>query len=324
MKKGLQYILIFLAMCFLAGRSDAAGADTSGLTYLTELNIRAGYHFFNESSSWINSKETLFNEDFFRRHEQTADLIYSDNVDTNISSIRMGMPMITLEYITGLSLHNFPLIKKIKSLRRFRGIRMGAALTFYPFSKTEKNYYSGDIIFQNPGGDPTEPAAFTITNGEVSMEEKSLMIIPTINFYYYHERGFGFNAVKIIPFGGVEVGMPILNGERRARLTGDPALVAPGVTYSVDASIQETWFNEVGVRTGACAGVQIYLGGANYLELRGGFIYQETSIGLQRSGTWNDDKNGISYSRDVAVSNRSAVFSQTGFYITLGYTVGLK
>lgn len=306
------------------GTHRGNGAETSGLTYLGELNIRMGYHFFSESSSWIASKEEMFNEDFFRRHEQNAGLIYSDNVDTGISNIRLGMPVLTLEYVMGLSLHNFPLFEKIKGISSFRGIRLGLALTFYPFSQIDKSYYSGDIVFQNPGGDPTEPAEFTISNGEISMEEKSLLVIPSVNFYYFHERGFGFKAIRIIPFGGIEFGMAILNGERRAELKGDPAVIAPGETYSITASMQETFFNEVSFRTGISAGLQFYIGGPSYIELRGGFIYQESSVELQRSGTWNDDKNGVSYSRDVTVSSRSAVFSQTGFYITLGYTVGLR
>jgi len=300
----LTFIMIFSSVSLMA---------KSSIVYLSELSIRGGYNFFSESSSWIKGREDILNNELFFRDENYK----SNNVDTNLSSIGMGSPIIRIEYNMGIALDKISIFKNVKALKGFRGFRTGFAMSYFPFSSKKESLYEGDLLYQ--GSNPADDQLYT--NSKITLEETMLLVGTSLNLYYYHEKGLSNH--RFIPYAGIELGTTILNGKRKIILESDEITVN-GKDYKIDAAIQESFFNQFTPKYGLVLGTQVMVSGVHYLDFRVGYIYQNSSVSVDRSGAWNQSVDGVSTSRRVDTASKEMNFSKQGVYITIGYTVGLQ
>ncbi len=307
----LKYLKRILLLLLIINSSSIMARQ---FVYLSEFTVRGGYHLFNESPEWIAGREDILNNEIFFRNEGYR----STNVDTKLESMHMGMPMLTIEYNMGLALDNMPLLGSIDFLKDFRGFRTGIAMTYYPFSSIDESLYEGDLIYDNSGS-----GFHTYKNAKITIDEKMLIINTSLNLYYYHEKGFSNH--RFIPYGGIELGTTILNGKRNISLEADSyENEDDGTIYSIDAAIQESFFNQLAPRVGFVLGTQIMISGGHFVDIRAGYVYQNSTMDVERAGAWNQSVNDTVTSRRVSVTEKEIDYSQSGFYITLGFTVGLK
>jgi hypothetical protein len=289
------------------------------ILYRSDLSVRAGYHFFNQSSSWLKGKEDIINKELFFREESDY---RSDNVNTALKDHRTGMTMISIEWIAGIKPDRLPFCGGIESFRGFRGFRAGFGFSIYAFTSMDEEIYSGPVTYVNNMSEEGEPAELGYT-GSISFSEKIFSYIPGFSLSYFHEEGIsGIN--ELIPYGGIELSVNFLNGERKLNFETDTLYLADGSEHDVEARIQESFYNALSFRAGLNLGVQYNFSGPHSLDLRCGWIYNETSVSLSRTGAWTESINGASYSRRVSETGKPRVYSQTGFFISLGYSVGLS
>ena len=319
-----SYPRLLFAVAFLWPSSLRAGA-----VYLTELSVRAGYHAFAGSESWKDGYARTMEEDLFFRDENFSPdnnhVYYSDNVDTSVDGLGRGFPVITLEYSLGIEPEKVPLIRSISALHGLRGLRTGFSLSYYPLTSTEKSFYSGSITYINTKAVAPDPAVLEY-RGDITLREKLFILAPSLSLSYFHERGVAaFPSMKIVPFAGMELGTALVSGERKISMSSDTLhVVSTGEDRAIEAEIQESFFNGFSLRAGLFAGGRFEAGTVGSVDLRVGFIYQETPVTMTRSGSWSETIDGAKYTRRVHDETRSAVYSQTGFLVTLGYSMRLK
>ncbi|TAL29583.1 MAG: hypothetical protein EPN93_21075 [Spirochaetes bacterium] len=302
----------------------------AGALYLSEVSVRAGYHAFSMSNSWRDSYAKAMKEDLFFRDESFSPdndhVYYSDNVNASAGSAGGGYPVITLEYMMGIKPESVPLLDSIETLQGFRGIRAGVSLSWYPVTDSVKHVYHGSIIYHNSEAIAPEPADIAYT-GTIALREELFILAPSMSLAWFHENGVALGSwkMKLVPFAGLEAGMAIVSGSRKITMTSDLLhLASTGQDRRVSATIQESFFNGVSLRTGLFAGGRLDLGGGRSVELRAGWIRQETPVTMNRSGSWSETIDGATYTRRVHDESRSAVFSQTGFLATIGYSQRLR
>jgi hypothetical protein len=301
-------IITAAAVILLSG--GAAPASSSPI-YSGELTVSVGYHLFPDSSSWLEGEQYTLERDLFFRDETEYS---SGNVDSAGKSRRTGMPMLTLEYRAGVEISGF------------RGIRFGASASYYGFTSAETPFYSGLIKYNNPTAMAPDPAVLDY-QGSIDFKETFLIIAPAAGISYWYEQGFAPKMLfeKIIPYAGIDAGFTIVTGERTIRMSSDPLYVAANdTTYQVDASIQEKFFNDMGLRLVFSLGGQFRLSGPHSIDLRAGYILQETSVDMDRRGTWTESIDGAPYSRRVTDEKRNSNYVQNGLYFSIGYTVGIQ
>jgi hypothetical protein len=320
---------IFRALIAVMILLAPAGAH-AGALYLSEVSLRAGYHAFSMSDSWRGSYGKAMKEDLFFRDESFSPdndhVYYSDNVNAHVGSAGGGSPLITVEYMMGIKPESVPLLDMIKTLQGFRGIRAGLALSWYPVTDTVKHFYNGSIVYHNTEAVPPEPADIAYT-GTITLREELFILAPSMSLAWFHESGIALGSwnMKLVPFAGIEAGMAMVSGSRKITMTSSLLHVAStGQDRRVSAEIQESFFNGVSMRTGLFAGGRLDFGAGSSIELRAGFIRQETPVSMTRSGSWSETIDGATYTRRVHDESRSTVFSQTGFLATIGYSQRLR
>ncbi len=302
----------------------------AGVTYRTDLSVRAGYHLFTGAGSWNEGYSQTMDEDLFFRDEtfnpDNDHVYYSDNVDTSVDDRGPGMPVVTLEYSSGFDPGKLPLLKRAGALSGFRGLRAGVSLSWYPVASTEGSFYSGAIVYRNTKAVAPEPE-YLEYQGDITLRERLFILVPGVSLAYHHERGFGlpFGKARLVPFAGLEIGTALVSGERRISLRSDTLHVAStGEDRAVEADIQESFFNAVSPRAGIFAGAGIAVGDAGTIDIRLGAVYQENRVELTRTGSWSESIDGARYTRRVHDEKRELVFSQTGFTATVGYSLRLR
>lgn len=322
----------FLFAAFLlAGVINPVQSAARDLLYLGELNFRSGWHFHGESDEWNATRMKTIREEVLFTDESD---FFAKSIEPLPTATGHAVPVFQFEAIMGVRLDKLPGLKNVRALKRFEGFRMGVGASLYPFTGSQTYRYAGKFQYENtnpPQGDPT-----TITSeGTLTINENYLLLAPSLNFYYYHEPGVIWTRRinRLVPYAGLEFGTSILSAKRKYKLESDPATVTVGGTsslYQIDAGIQENFFNEFDFRFGIVMGAQWHLAGPHYLDLRLGYTMQNTTVNLVRAGNWNataSDKNTgdflFSYSRKVKAAERETVFTQSGFQIIVGYTVGL-
>ncbi len=311
MRSHITVLMLLLSVVFLSTNISAK----PDFIYMAELNLRSGYHLFGQSESWLNGKSEMLKNDIFFQDE-TSDV--SNNVSTEIVDNRMGMPFFSLEWIMGLKLNELPFLGDVPSLKGFRGFRVGFGFTYYAMTKMEEDFYSGEITYTNINA----TAQDVNYNGTISFSEEFFMYAPGITLYYFHEDGIG-QIKELLPYVGIHLGLNIVSGERKLFLDTDAVVASDGQEYQADARIQEVFYNAISFRTGITFGLQYYFGGSHNIDISIGFIYNETSVPFERTGTWNTKIAGNPYSRIVSESEKNSTFSQTGFSFSIGYSVGL-
>jgi hypothetical protein len=315
-------------LCFYPVRSIISGS----IFYAGEFNIRTGYHFFSETNSWTNTRKELIRNDVFLRKNEW---INSQNVGVDAQEKWEGLPLLDFEWLAGINLSALPGLSDVKSLKGFRGIRAGIGIGFYPISSLDSYSYKGKINYNSIYSIYPETQSLNY-NGKINISEELFIITNTFRLYYYHEPGLIWtkNTNKFIPYAGIELGTGIISGNRKIILKSDPLVVntvSGSYNYKIDAIIQESFMNSVGFKFGAILGGQLHLYGPHYIDLRSGYIIQENRIGFERQGSWNEyvhdqgTKEFVStYSIAIRKAKKNLTFSQTGFFIMLGYTIGLK
>ncbi len=319
------------AACLIASAFLPVPAEAqSDTVYLTELSLRAGYHRFSGSNSWNGSwKRTLAEDLFFRDENFNPDnnhVYYSENVDASVSDPAGGFPVITLEYSMGFWIDRIPFIDPPDTRREIQGARLGISLSYYPYSSTRESHYRGPIIYHNSKALPPDPENIEYS-GVITLRENLFILVPAISLSYFYEEGLRVTDgdLKLMPFVGMELGVATVSGMRKTSLRSDSLYVAAtGETRRIEADIQEGFFNGISPRMGIFAGCRITSGSLNSLDLRIGFVYQETEVTMTRSGSWSETIDGAAYSRRVHEESRSAVYSQTGLIMTVGYSLRLK
>ncbi|RME93531.1 MAG: hypothetical protein D6767_00810 [Candidatus Hydrogenedentota bacterium] len=292
--------------------------------YRIELNTRVGYHLFQDSADWVRSKEKAIEEDVLFQ----GDANYSGSIPGGISMVKGGgLPFIAIEALFGINFKQAPLLKKIQSLHSFRGFRMGGGMLLYPPFTRPVYSYEGPVVYtlaNPPSGRPSEYSY----QGKIQIQDDFFILDNFMSFYYYHEKGISNPNFK--PYVGMEVGLVFLSGKRKLAFETSDLTVSGSPTYTskLEANIQENFFDELALRLGFAAGLQIHLYGAHFLDIRGGYYLQNSSIDLVRRGNWSEYRSGsnpdANYTKDVSEYSRSVQWDQSGMFVTLGYTVGLK
>ena len=332
MKKFLIFILVLTFGLPLEAQVRKRRRSKKPMFYLVEMSFRAGYHMFTEDSSWLSSKEQTLKEDvlFTERSDFT-----SSNVDTSSVSGMSGLPIVGFELMGGLNLNRLPGMKNVKALKGFQGIRVGTSMFIYPLANNTSFTYS-DTVTYNDNLTVDNALKVRSYNARITLQENYLILGQTFNLYYWYEKGFQFGKSKnkLIPYAGVEVGLSFISGKRKLKMETDDLFkntVASGdQNFTAEAAIQEAFFNSFGLRLSPVLGFQYRLGGAHYIDLRGGFVMQNGNVNLNRNGAFTetakntDGTTNYTTSEKVKDETRAATFSLTGIQIMLGYTVGLK
>jgi hypothetical protein len=251
----------------------------------------------------------------------------STDASSNAKNGRTGMIMLNLEFLMGINLHDIPFLKKYDVLKKINGLRVGVGMALYPFTSMKKSIYSGPITYDNSINPAPGDASYIEYTGTIAIEERMFIVAPSINFYYFHEQGFKVPFCTIVPFGGLELGTAVLNGERKYELRTNPwdaGTSGNNKVYQAEGNIQENFFNAIGIRIGVAVGGEFRITQLHAVEVRVGFIYEETEVPMGRAGAWTENINGYPYSKKLASEKVTATYSQTGIYFTLGYTVRIR
>lgn len=325
MMRGVKKILfhiVFLMIVFFASVIEA------GVISHHELSLRSGYHFFSSSDSWAESWGRTLEEDLFFRNENFSPdnnkVYYSENVNTDVAGVR-GLSVIELEYSFGLIINRFPFLDPPDASRGIRGFRVGVSLGYYPLSSGETDFYHGPIVYHNSKAVSPEPENLSY-NGSITLKQDLFIIAATASLSYWFENVLApLAGVGIVPFFGVEFGAAAISGMRKTMLRSENLFVeTTGETRSIEADIHEGFFNGFSPRAGVFGGCRFSFGMLHAIDVRVGYIYQETTLTMTRTGTWSETINGAAYSRRVDDGSRSVVYSQTGLMITIGYSLRLK
>lgn len=306
--------LLMCITCLLPG-SASAGSTFENPIYNVEsssLIIRTGYHFFSESDSWLDSKSRTLEEDFFFRDETTY---VSTNVNTNLSNSRTGAPMLTLEWLFSFDMYDLEVLNN-RIRHNIKGLYFAPYITFYPFSSLEETHYSGPMTYTN-----ADTGDVHTYNGSITEEEQIFFFTSGVNFYMFKKHGYYAN--RIHPYGSLELGLSFMSGERKMELSSSPLQVSPTEVRQIRGTVQEQFFNALSPRLGISVGTKIQLKGFHAIDVRLGFIYQETSVSMDRFGTWRESINDTVISRKVDDLSGKATFSQTGVYFNIGYVLDI-
>ncbi len=291
------------------------------LTRDSGLSFRAGYHFYPLSREWTGSLENAINNDLYFKSDPSY---HSENSAPSYGRKDRSVPFLTVEYQMTLNGARLPFLKNVESVRNLQSLKAGIGLTFYPINGMNETIYQGPIIYHNPNALAPRPNILNY-QGEISVRENLFVFFPSFTLYYVHEKSIGsLWGIRLLPYGGLENGLVVINGKRKITMSTDPLYVpASGETYQISASIQESFFNALSYRGGLHLGGLIPVDGRNHIDIRLSFIYQNTPLTMTRSGAWSETINGSSYSRRVYSEKSKTSYSQTGYQFTIGYTVGL-
>ncbi len=306
--------LLMWMICLCPGRA-LAGSLFENPVYNVEssnLIVRTGYHFFSESDSWLNSKSRTLEKDFFFRDETAY---VSTNVNTNISNSRFGAPMLTLEWLFSFELYDIEVLDN-RIRHNIEGVYFAPYITFYPFSSVEETHYSGPMTYTN-----ADTGDVHTYSGSISENEQIFFFTSGVSFYMFKKNGYWANRIR--PYGSLELGLSFMSGERKMELTSSPLEVSPTEIRQIRGTVQEQFFNSLSPRLGFSVGSKIQIKGFNAIDVRLGFIYQDTRVSMDRFGTWRESINDTVISRKVDDLSGKATFSQTGVYFNIGYVLDI-
>lgn len=304
----------------------------NSIVYRLEIATRLGFHFVKDSAMWADSRRMSIEKDLLLTKNSNY---YAGGIDAS-STYSTMYPFFQIEAIWGIYWERLPGIQDLIIENRnpftfykpkFAGFRMGAGISIYPFTRRNSFSYNGPIVFNNP--DSYDASLTTMPyNGSITVDETLLVVAPTLGLYYYHEPGVILKN-KLIPYGGLELGPSIISGKRKYILKTEP-LSAGGGSYEIDAAVQEEFMNRIAFRITPVAGVQYHVSGPHFIELRLGYIIQKTRAPLTRRGAFTEKKTDsggntlFTYSQQVYTENTTSELSHNGFFVSLGYTIGLK
>jgi hypothetical protein len=300
------------------------GTAFSDVIRSIDVNFHTGFHMMTESKKWLDTETSTIQNDMLIINDP---YYISTDASSKAKNGRTGMLMLGMEFLVGVNLHDIPFLKKYEKLKKINGLRVGLGMNIYPFTSMKKSVYSGPITYDNSLNPGPGDASYIQYTGSISVEERMFIVAPSLNIYYFHEEGFKVPFCTIVPFGGVELGLGILNGERKYELRTSPWDAGPtgnNKVYHAEGNIQENFFNAIGIRVGGVIGGEFRITQLHAVDFRIGFVYEEVEVPMGRAGAWTENINGYPYSKKLASEKVTATYSQTGIYFTLGYTVRIR
>lgn len=292
-----------------------------------EIGVRQGLLMASEADGWGSARDNSIKNDVFLKNSPHYG---APGITVSSGQQSILQPFFQLEGLLGLQLRYLPGFKKMNGVEKVQSVRVGGHLYVAPFGGRTTLDKSIPTAFYDANLQQTQN--FT---AKVTTTEDSLIVSPGISLFYFHEKGLGdklgasiFGQRKLIPYGGIELGLGIVTGKRKTLMATNP--IADGSFFVRNsATLQENFLNNFGFRANFLLGTQYHILQGQMLELRLGYQLLSISADITRVGNFTQTKTDaagntvITYSRDVLKKSDTNDFSHSGFVLTIGYTIGL-